>query len=90
MSEEWKKRAACRGTDTSIFFPDPITKNVNARMVWVQARQICDKCPVKQECLDYQIPFEMVSYRYDGMWGGLTPTERRAYIYNNKKKPRLN
>lgn len=69
------------------FFPDPIKKNVNSRLVWVQARQVCASCPVKQECLDYQIPFEQVSFRYDGMWGGLTPTERRQYIYNNKKRP---
>ncbi|MFN9902887.1 MAG: WhiB family transcriptional regulator [bacterium] len=39
---------------------------------------------MRSECLEFQMAFEEETGRRDGMWGGLTPTERRAYVYNNK------
>ena len=85
MNEEWKLKAACRGMDVNIFFPDPIKVNVNSRLVWVKGKQVCSGCVVRQECLEYQIPFEEKSCRRDGLWGGLTPTERGLYMYGGRK-----
>ena len=61
----WFAQAACRGK-TAVFFLDkgqPAT----------EAKLICAGCPVRQECLDYAIAKREVR----GIWGGLTPVERR-------------
>lgn len=86
MTEDWKKQAACRGMDIKIFFPDHNDVNLNSRFVWTLAKKVCESCAVKQKCLDYQLPFEEATCRRDGMWGGMTPTERRGYVYNGKQK----
>ena len=38
------------------------------------AQQICARCPVRQQCLDYAISHAIVH----GIWGGLTERDRRA------------
>jgi hypothetical protein len=38
------------------------------------ARQVCARCPVRQQCLDYAITSQ-ISY---GVWGGLAERDRRA------------
>ena len=85
VNDDWKQRAACRGMDIKIFFPDHSEVNVNSRLVWVQGKQVCDSCVVRQECVEYQLPFEEKACRRDGLWGGLTPTERGQYVFNGKR-----
>jgi hypothetical protein len=38
------------------------------------ARQICARCPVRQQCLDYALSHGIVH----GIWGGLTERNRRT------------
>jgi WhiB family redox-sensing transcriptional regulator len=38
-----------------------------------QAKELCAACPVQRECLEYANDNE----EPDGIWGGLTPIERR-------------
>lgn len=66
MITSWREAAACRGMDASIFFPD---SEEDAG----PARAICAACPVREECLD----FALTSRQDEGVWGGLTETERR-------------
>ena len=40
------------------------------------ARQICARCPVRQQCLDYAIGHGIVH----GIWGGLVERDRRALL----------
>lgn len=64
-SSEWVRRAACRGSNTSLFFgddPDQI----------LAAKAVCQKCPVVRECRDYA---RDTQEKY-GVYGGLTPRER--------------
>jgi WhiB family transcriptional regulator, redox-sensing transcriptional regulator len=63
---EWIHRAACKGMDTNIFFPD---RGENAKVEL--AKQTCASCPVQQECREYG---EMERY---GFWGG-TSTRTRS------------
>lgn len=67
--EPWIERAACRSVaqqrgDHDLFF------EVSHRL---EGRDLCFRCPVAHECLDYaqrlNIPF--------GMWGGLDADQRR-------------
>jgi WhiB family redox-sensing transcriptional regulator len=67
----WADRAACRGYDLDLFFSDA-ARNIH------EAKQICRRCPVREECLDEGLRAEDGS-RY-GIYGGLTPDERAELI----------
>lgn len=62
----WREDAACRGVDTNVFFP--VTDEEAG-----PAQAICATCPVREECLE----FALMTRQEDGVWGGLTETERR-------------
>ena len=56
----------CMETDPDLFFPE----------TWAQARdakRLCGDCPVQNDCLK----FALATNQQDGIWGGLTPDERR-------------
>ena len=67
---EWQARAACRGSDPELFFPEKMEGGgtYTAR----RARMACAACPVKAECLEAGMD------ERHGIWGGLTYKERRA------------
>jgi WhiB family redox-sensing transcriptional regulator len=62
----WTAQAACRGTDTEIFYP--VTPDEEA-----EALSICATCPVRAQCLDDAIRNREIY----GIWGGTTPEQRR-------------
>ena len=66
LGDDWKQAAACREADTATFFP---ASDDEAG----PAKAICAECPVQQACLD----FALTTRQDDGVWGGLTETERR-------------
>lgn len=72
MSNDWRDRAACRGADIDLFFPDwtagPALPAIE------RAKRICRDCPVRARCLDWALDHGAVY----GIWGGLTEDERRA------------
>lgn len=85
----WMDRAACRDLGDegrNIFFPDIKVGQTSPR-VWDEARQYCDGCAVRLECLNYQMEFEEITARRDGMFGGLTPKERDR-LADERRKPR--
>jgi WhiB family redox-sensing transcriptional regulator len=65
----WVSRAACGGMGTDRWFPNVL----NHRAQWEPARAICNGCPVRVECLEYAL----AAVEREGMWGGLSPEERR-------------
>jgi WhiB family redox-sensing transcriptional regulator len=69
--------AACRGVDTSVFFP---ASDAQAG----PAKEICATCPVREECLE----FALETRPADGVWGGLTPIERHRLIRRRQKAAR--
>jgi len=62
-------RALCAQTDPEAFFPE---RGGSTR----QARIICRRCEVRQECLAYALA---AGERY-GVWGGLSERERHATL----------
>jgi len=62
----WSDQAACRGTDTEIFYPANAEEEA-------EALSICATCPVRAQCLEYAI-HNRETY---GIWGGATPEQRR-------------
>ena len=67
----WRARAACRGADPELFFP--IGRDDVDRPEIDAAKEICAGCSVLDECLAYAL----TTHQPDGIWGGLTTSERR-------------
>ncbi len=67
MLEEQLAKAACKGKDTSVFFPE------GGRPNFTTAKQICSRCEVINECREYAID----NFFEAGIWGGLTIREIR-------------
>ena len=68
----WRTRAICRDTDPDLFFPVGTTGQALVQIA--RAKEVCDECPVKLECLEYALETNQDS----GIWGGLSEEERRA------------
>src|SRR6478609_9031001 len=69
---DWQLAAACRGMDSSLFFP-PDGERARARnRRTVKAKAICAGCPALIDCRNYAIAAGETS----GIWGGLTADER--------------
>ncbi len=66
---EWKAQAACASLDQSLFFPDRGRGKARA------AIEICNTCPVTQQCLAYG-GLDDVN-RSAGVFGGQTSAQRR-------------
>ena len=69
MGMDWIEQARCRGLDGERFF---VRGAVQAK----QAIRVCDRCTVRDACLEYALDHE-VDF---GVWGGLTERQRRARI----------
>ncbi|WP_020580166.1 WhiB family transcriptional regulator [Actinopolymorpha alba] len=67
----WLRRAACAGLTPDLFYPDERGPDPDGRRS--PAKAICRRCPVRRDCLSDALN------RDDeyGIWGGLTPRERR-------------
>jgi WhiB family redox-sensing transcriptional regulator len=63
----WRARAACKGAETSIFFPGRGEK-LDAAM------EFCDRCPVRPQCLDEAMSVGAESAV--GVWGGTSERRR--------------
>jgi WhiB family transcriptional regulator, redox-sensing transcriptional regulator len=72
---DWRSQAACRGIDPELFFSsDEISNRIERQEREGEAKAVCNRCAVRNECLSYALA---AGERY-GIWGGLNPQERRA------------
>jgi WhiB family redox-sensing transcriptional regulator len=70
---DWIKKAACRGMDTDLFFPE---RGESTR----EAKAVCETCTVRQECGEYGFMEKI------GIWGGTTEYYRRRIRSQNYKE----
>ena len=70
----WMKEAACRGTDTSLFFPADVERLPERKIREAKAKAICYRCTVVNECLN-------AGEGEDGIWGGLNENERSGKLH---------
>ena len=73
QSRDWRAHAACRHEDPELFFPPGRGEAAVDQIA--AAKDVCARCPVRRECLE----FAMVHRQRDGIWGGLTDQERRRH-----------
>jgi WhiB family transcriptional regulator, redox-sensing transcriptional regulator len=62
----WMGDALCRSVDPNLWYPEKGLAGV------AKAKQICDACPVRRECLEYA----MKTNEPHGIWGGMSTYER--------------
>ncbi|PBC57969.1 WhiB family transcriptional regulator [Rhodococcus sp. ACPA1] len=74
---EWRQHARCRYFDANLFFDTP--ENSSDEQA---AKAICHDCPVLSQCRDYAVGTE----EPHGIWGGLSPTERKRQKWLNRFK----
>lgn len=68
----WMVHGECVGDDRDLWFPD-VGGPTKA------ARAVCDRCSVRQECLEYALVYEEF-----GIWGGMSPDQRKRYRRERK------
>lgn len=71
------KQAACRGEDTSLFFPSEEEKQPERKAREAKAKEICARCTVVGDCLQ-------AGEGEDGIWGGMNESERSG---RGRKRP---
>jgi WhiB family transcriptional regulator, redox-sensing transcriptional regulator len=76
MIATWRKRAACRGIDVEIFYPET-DDDEEAEA----AKAVCGACPVRQACLEHALAHR----EREGIWGGATERERRRILRQRRK-----
>jgi WhiB family redox-sensing transcriptional regulator len=64
----WQDRAACKDADPSLFLT-----GVTSRVM--KAKEICESCPVMDDCLTFAIENEDFEPH---VYGGMTGAERRS------------
>jgi WhiB family redox-sensing transcriptional regulator len=67
-NRSWMRDALCAQSSPDLWFPEGSLHEVNA-----EARRICKKCPVIDECLGYAL----TNNEDHGIWGGLAANERK-------------
>ena len=76
---EWMRHAACRHHPTRLWFPERGEPTH-------PAKNICNTCPVRQQCLDYALEIPNCV----GIWGGTSGRQRREIrntATGKKQKP---
>lgn len=71
-STTWMKHGLCRQVDTAIFFPEG--RGAAITIQTEQAKQVCNRCPVRATCLEWALD----TGQHSGVWGGMSEDERRG------------
>jgi len=69
---DWRHEAACLDSDPELFFP--IGNTGPALLQIEEAKAVCRRCGVTEECLKWALDTGQDA----GVWGGLSEDERRA------------
>lgn len=79
-SVDWRHLAACLDEDPELFFP---LGNAGPSLIQIEeARQICQTCPVRAECLRWANTIGVS----DGVWGGHTADEINSAKHRESRK----
>ncbi|MFB0617289.1 WhiB family transcriptional regulator [Streptomyces sp. AGS-58] len=79
----WSDQAACRDQDLTIFYPEDFPAGL-VLMVTREAKSVCARCPVIEECLKAA----MARSEPNGVWGGLDKDERRILRRREQRRHR--
>lgn len=88
--------AACKGGDISLWFPNFVDEDGDdvfddgtvfesygdTDVFYTDGKAICTECPIREACLNYAMENRI---RF-GLFGGLTPIERRRIERRDRRK----
>jgi WhiB family redox-sensing transcriptional regulator len=77
LDQEWQEHASCRTIPVELFFP-------LVEQEAEDAKTVCQACLVRDQCLEFAIA---AGERF-GVWGGLTPPERRSLVAKRRARAR--
>lgn len=80
---DWRQKAACLDEDPELFFPIGTTGPALEQVE--RAKQICRRCPVIEQCLEWALETNQDA----GVWGGLSEDERRTLRRSRQRRRRL-
>src|SRR3954453_15956281 len=69
---DWRHRSACLDEDPELFFP--IGNTGTAILQIEEAKQVCRRCDVREQCLAWALE----AGQDHGVWGGMSADEPRA------------
>lgn len=69
---DWRHHAVCRDEDPELFFPIGSTGPAATQVD--QAKIVCQRCSVVEDCLSWALETGQES----GVWGGTSEDERRV------------
>lgn len=70
----WRALAMCQHNDPDLFFPIGNASSGPTLMQTSEAKAVCRRCPVIDQCLNSALN----AYVVEGIWGGTTEAERRV------------
>ena len=76
---DWRTRAECLDADPELFFPIGTTGPAISQVE--NAKKVCRRCHVREECLAWALE----AGQDHGVWGGLSEDERRALKRRNAR-----
>jgi WhiB family redox-sensing transcriptional regulator len=76
---DWRDRSACLDEDPELFFP--IGNTGPAILQIEEAKQVCRRCDVREQCLAWALE----AGQDHGVWGGMSEDERRALKRRNAR-----
>ncbi|WP_330435747.1 WhiB family transcriptional regulator [Streptomyces sp. NBC_00825] len=79
----WSDEAVCRDEDASIFFPEEFP-GAEVPLITLQAKAVCDRCPVIGPCLESALALP----ERHGVFGGLDKNERQALRRREQRRAR--
>lgn len=79
---DWQLHGACRGVDSSVFFPPDGERGQARARRERNAKEWCRNCPVLAQCRTHALE---VGEPY-GIWGGMSESERYAVLRGNLRR----
>lgn len=73
-STNWQKRGACRDAPRDLHNPVGREGSPKYDAQAQKAKSVCAACPVTDQCLTFAVEMG----EREGIWGGMTPNERRG------------
>lgn len=70
----WMQHGLCAQTYPDLFFPEGRGAAITTEVE--KAKQVCNRCPVKDVCLAWALDTGQTA----GVWGGLSEDERRSIL----------
>lgn len=86
---EWHQEARCKDQPQEMFFGQETDESSSKRhrpsLTMSEAKRavaVCDRCPVRKQCLEYAL----VNHEEYGVWGGTTGRDRKRWWAENDRE----